>query len=276
LGVSDRWHFDWLSEGLAQLEREHGVLGRLGRAGSVSVAALAESRPTPPLARLAELIGRERVQIDLYDRHPKDAAAKVLDLNDVGALGDNRYDVVTLFRASYFIADAERFLVDLSRVLRPGGLAVIDWLHGLSNAPVLDLPGNPTYGGEVVQFRTTYADARFLAEFPAEFAAFIRHVNRPPWWVDLDRPRRRRTIVEGAWRGLTRAGRRRASASPELTLDTYLATLDAALARAGKRLIGAPTLEPHFKVLFRHARYFYPHVKKFNLYLLTVLTPISK
>ena len=32
----------------------------------------------------------------------------------------------------------------------------------------------------------------------------------------------------------------------------------------------------HFKVIFRHARYFYPHVRKFNLYLLTVLEPLGK
>ena len=35
-------------------------------------------------------------------------------------------------------------------------------------------------------------------------------------------------------------------------------------------------MEQHFKVVFRHARYFYPHVRKFNLYLLTALEPVGK
>jgi hypothetical protein len=35
-------------------------------------------------------------------------------------------------------------------------------------------------------------------------------------------------------------------------------------------------MEQHFKVVFRHARYLYPHVGKFNLYLLTILEPVGK
>ncbi|MBI4589766.1 MAG: hypothetical protein HY725_13090, partial [Candidatus Rokubacteria bacterium] len=52
--------------------------------------------------------------------------------------------------------------------------------------------------------------------------------------------------------------------------------LRAELARAGKHLIEPGLMEQHFKVVFRHARYFYPLVKKFNLYLLTVLRPVGK
>lgn len=275
MGVSDRWHFDWLADALAQFEREHGTLSRMGGGGSVAIAALAEQRLTRPLARLTELIGRERTRVDLFNKYPADPSVMFLDLNDLSALDDNAYDVVTLSRASLFIADPERFLADLSRILRPGGLAVIDWLHGLSNAPLLAMPGTPQYGGEAVPFLTTYGDAQFLSEFPREFAAFIRHVNQPPWWVDMTRLGRRRTVMEGFRRWLAGAGK---GTVPRelLTPETYLQTLEDQLTRAGKRLVGAPVLETHFKVLFRHARYFYPHVKKFNLYLLTVLTPVGK
>jgi len=275
LGVSDRWHFSWLCAAVSQFEAEQGALARIGATQTVAIAALAEQRMTPPLARLTELIGRERTRVDFYDKFPTDSSVKILDLNDLSALDDNAYDVVTLSRASYFIAEPERFLADLSRILRPEGLALIDWLHGLSNAPVLTLPGTPQYGGEAAPFLTTYGDAQFLSEFPQEFAAFIRHVNRPPWWVDMTRLRRRRTVAEGLRRWVAGAGKV-TSVRETLTPETYLHVLDQELARVGKRLIGAATLEAHFKVLFRHARYFYPHVKKFNLYLLTVLTPVGK
>jgi len=275
LGVSDRRHFGWLREALDRFEREHGALARLGGGGSVAIAALAEQRATPPLARLVELIGAARTRVDCYNKYPADPSVRALDLNDLGPVADDAYDVVTLSRASMFIAEPERFLADLRRILRPGGLAVIDWLHGVSNAPLLSMPGTPSYGGDVVPFRTTYGDARFLAEFPREFDAFIRHLNRPPWWVDMTDLTRRRGWAEGLRRWLARARQPGAAAAP-LTRDTYLAALEAALAGSGKRLVGASTLESYFKVLFRDARYFYPSVKKFNLYLLTVLTPIGK
>jgi SAM-dependent methyltransferase len=275
LGVSDRWHFAWLCDALSQFEREQGALRLIGGRGPVALAALAEQRLTPPLTRLTELIGRERTRVDFFNKYSTDPAVTRLDFNDLGAMDDDAYDVVTLSRASYFIANPERFLAHLSRILRPGGLAVIDWLHGLSNAPLLAMPGTPHYGGDVVPFLTTYGDAQFLSEFPEEFAAFIGHVNRPPWWVDPTRPGRRRTMVEGLRCWLAGAGKGPTAGEP-LTPETYLPVLDRELARAGKRLIDAATLESHFKVLFRHARYFYPYVRKFNLYLLTVLTPVGK
>ena len=35
-------------------------------------------------------------------------------------------------------------------------------------------------------------------------------------------------------------------------------------------------MQPNFNVVFRHARYFYPYVRKFNLYVLTILEPVGK
>jgi hypothetical protein len=49
--------------------------------------------------------------------------------------------------------------------------------------------------------------------------------------------------------------------------------VDVHRARAGKHLIDADLME---QVVFRHARYFYRHVGKFNEYLLTVLEPVGK
>lgn len=71
------------------------------------------------------------------------------------------------------------------RLVRPGGLPVVDWLHGLSDAPVLDLRGDPRYGGGPTPVTTTYADPQMLADFPEEFGAFIRHLDRPPAWTNI-------------------------------------------------------------------------------------------
>jgi hypothetical protein len=175
--------------------------------------------------------------------------------------------VLAIFRASYFIAGPSVFLAQARRILRPGGLAIVDWLHGLSNAPVLSLAGDPRHGATSTPFMTTYADPTFLAEFPAEFDAFIRHVNRPPRWANVDRPGA--PVPPGErWRRLLGGGPRR-----HLERETYLDALRADLGAAGKRLIEPGLMEQHFKVVFRDARYFYPLVRKFNLYLLTVLEP---
>ena len=146
----------------------------------------------------------------------------------------------------------------------------MDWLHGLSDAPVLDLRGDPRYGDGPTPFTTTYADPQFLVDFPEEFEALIRHVNRPPAWSNPDSPgapvaipaRLRRMLGGGAKRSLA--------------LPTYLDALRTDLRRADKFLIEPDLMEQYFKVVFRHARYFYPVVRKFNLYLLTVLEPVGK
>lgn len=61
-----------------------------------------------------------------------------------------------------------------------------------------------------------------------------------------------------------------------LTVGHYLEAARTALEREGKHLIGPELMERYFKVLFRDARYFYRHVGKFNLFLLTVLSPVGK
>lgn len=49
----------------------------------------------------------------------------------------------------------------------------------------------------------------------------------------------------------------------------------ASLRRAGKHLVEPALMERYFTVVFRDARYFYACVRKFNLYLLTVLEPVG-
>lgn len=271
MGISDRHHGDWLTEALSAFERETGRFASIGRAGGrPTLWGLATQRVDPALAYIAGAIGADPADITLTDRFARAPGVRPLDLNELESLPDGACDALALFRGSYFITDPARFLAGARRVLRPGGLAVIDWLHGLSDAPVLDLRGDPRYGTRPTPFTTTYADPQMLTEFPTEFAAFIRHVNRPPAWANLEQP--------GAPVGLRERLRRTLGGGPrrQLTLETYLDACRAELARAGKHLIEPSLMEQHFKVAFRHARYFYPMVRKFNLYVLTVLEPVGK
>jgi len=270
LGASDRPYFGWLVEALDRFEREQGRLAALGREGrGLDLWGLAEQQATPAIERLREGLGAPRTAVTLFDRFPSAPTVRPLDLNHLEALPDAACDVVTLFRASYLVADPPSFLGHLRRILRPGGLAVVDWVHGCSDAPVLDFPLDAGYGGLPSPYVTTYLDPHFLAELPGEFEAFIRHVNRPPGRANVDRPGVAVPAAERL-RRLLRGGPRR-----RLSLATYADALRGDLARAGKWLVEPSLLEPHFKVAFRSARYLYRETRRFNLYLLTVLQPVG-
>jgi hypothetical protein len=173
-------------------------------------------------------------------------------------------------RASYMIGDAAAFLRDARRILRPGGLMIVDWVHGGADAPRLDLPGRHDYEGGACPFRTTYADPESLADLGGEFDAFIRHVNRPPAWVNVERPGAPVPLGVRLRRVLGRRG------GGDLTRASYLQTLREALRAAGKQLLEPETLGASFTVRFRDARYLYPLTGKFHLHLLTVLRPVGK
>jgi len=146
---------------------------------------------------------------------------------------------------------------------------IVDWVHGAADSPVLNLPGVHEYEGRPVPFRTTYADPAALDEFPDEFEAFIRHVNRPPW---------RAGRVRASGRGSlgTSLGRFLGAASPRrLVAASYLDELRADLERAGGHLIEPALMGEFFKVVFRDARYLHRLTGKFHLYLLTALQPVG-
>lgn len=271
MGVSDRAHFAWLCEALARFEAQSGRLATMRERGQpLTLWALAATRMTPPVEFLVSKLGPGDVGVSFLDKFAREPGVTRIDFNALEDVPENSCDVLMMSRASYLVADPHAFLFHSRRLIRPGGLMILDWLHGLSDAPVLDLPGRHIYDGRAHAFLTTYCDREFLAEFPAEFAAFLQHVNRPPWWANLAPPGAPVSLKERVIR-LVGGGPRR-----QLTLDTYLETLRAELQRAGKHLIEPGLLARYFTVAFRHARYFYPSVRKFNLFLLTVLEPVAK
>jgi SAM-dependent methyltransferase len=274
LGVSDRPYFDWLVGALARFERERGAFRALaqrrsGDGGLLSVWGLSEQRENPALAWVRDALGRDRAALTVFDKFPTGPGVRRFDLNHLDDLPDAACDVLTLLRAACFMTDPARALAELRRILRPGGLAVVDWLHGCSDAPVLGFPLDPRYGDAPSPLVTTYMDPAFLAQHPGEFEGLIRHVNRPPWGVNLERP--------GEPVGLARRLKALAGRGPRRSLSAadYIETLRAELARDGKRLVEPAELAPHFDVAFRDARYLHRETGKFNLYLLTVLQPVG-
>jgi SAM-dependent methyltransferase len=269
LGVSDRHYFAWLAGALGRFERESGALAVVGAGRDVTLCVLAGARMNPALELVRDALGRERTTLRWLDRFERGPGVEPVDMNALDVVAGASCDVLVMTRASYMIGDPKAFLRDTRRILRPGGLMVIDWLHGAAEAPRLDLPGHHEYTGHRYPFLTTYADARSLDDGAEAFEAFIRHVNRPPAWVDLDQPGRpvpfgrrlRKALAPGPRGVLTRA--------------TYLERLGAALGRAGKHLVEPQILGEHFEVIFREARYLYPLTRRFHLHLLTVLRPVG-
>ena len=258
MGVSDPHYFAWLAGALARFERESGELAAIGgRPGALDLWVLAGARANPALDFARGALGWERTTVRFFDRFDAGPGVTRADMNALDGIATDQCDVLVLTRASYLIDDPPAFLRDARRIVRPGGLLVVDWLHGASERPALDLPGRHEYEGRAYPFLTTYCDAESVAEFPAEFGGLVRHLARPALGARL-----------GAL-----VGRRVASG---VTPATYVESLRAALARAGKHLVEPALLDATFKVLFRDARYMYPFTKKFYLHLLTVLRPVGK
>jgi SAM-dependent methyltransferase len=172
MGESNPAHFRWVSSEF--LAHRHVFAGLRQPA---TVFGIAEQGTTPPLETLANVLGGQPT-FRFFDLTPTNAAVERLDINKLDGLPSGACDVITLFRASFFIRDQRHVLAGFHRILRPGGIAVIDWLHGHSDYPVLDLgPGQ--------QYTTTYLDDSLL-DLPA-FDAFLAHIRRPPRWRHLMR-----------------------------------------------------------------------------------------
>lgn len=248
MGESNAAHFLWLS---GAIRENLAVLKDLPR-NSV-VFAIGEQRATPPLEELTGTLG-SGTTVRLFDLYPNNASVERLDVNELSSLPAGAADVITLIRTSVFIRDPKHVISGFHRILRPGGVVVVDWLHGTSDAPVLDL-GQP--------YSATYLDGELL-RLPA-FAAFLRHVAQPPRVAHAVRVLLRRVRhphlppVPFLLRGR------------RVTLAEYPTVLSRVLHEAGKWLITPHDLAPHFRVRARDARYFYPETRTFACWALTIL-----
>jgi SAM-dependent methyltransferase len=270
LGISDRHYFAWLRDALERFEEGSRLLAsiRLQEAQPVFwvLAGAVANAATDFVAGVLGPVATTR----FLDRFAGESGVIRADFNALGNLPAGACDVLMMTRASYMVEDPRAFLSGARRILRPGGIMIVDWVHGAADAPVLGLPGAHEYEGGRYRFRTTYADPAFVAEFPAEFEALIRHVNRPPWRTNVEAPGAR-VPIGAALKRLVGGGPRR-----EVTLATYIDALRADLERGDGHLVGPEVIEEFFKVAFRDARYFHRFTGKFYLHLLTVLRPVGK
>ncbi len=272
MGVSDRPYFAWLRAALARYEAGSGHLAALARERArLDLWVLAGARTNPGIEFVRARLGSDHTALRFLGRFAEEPGVERVDFNDLKRVSDDACDVLVMSRASYMVTAAEEFLDHARRIVRPGGLVVVDWLHGRAEAPALDLPGVYDYGGHHAWFVTTYCDPEFIAEFPQEFDSFLRHVNRPPSWVNLAEPGQPLSLARRIERMLVRR-----PPGLAITRANCVDAMRTALSRAGKRLLEPETLGHYFTVLFREARYFYRLSGKFHLYLLTVLRPVGK
>jgi SAM-dependent methyltransferase len=255
MGESNPAHFRWLSSEI--LAHRHVFSGLRQPA---NVFGIAEQGTTPPLETLLNVLGGQPLErpptIRFFDLTPTNAAVERLDINKLDGLPSGACDAITLFRASVFIRDPLHVLSGFQRILRPSGVAVVDWLHGHSDYPVLDLgPGH--------QYTTTYLDDT-LRGLPA-FDAFLEHVRRPPRWRHLMRAVLRR-LRHPTLPPLPLLGK-----SQDVAKARYPEVLRRTLEGVGKNLLGEKDLAPWFDVQGRAARYFYEETRTFSCWALTFL-----
>src|SRR5262247_566300 len=175
LGVSDRHYFEWLRGSLSRFEAGSRLLDGIRQQIEQPVFwVLAGAAPNPATDFVSGALG-PRAIVRFLDRFSAGVDVMRADFNALGELPAEACDVIMMTRASYMVEDPRAFLAGARRLLRPGGLMIVDWVHGAADAPVLDLPGVHEYEGRTVRFRTSYVDPAALTECLGEFGAFIRH-----------------------------------------------------------------------------------------------------
>lgn len=251
MGISNQFHFDWLNEAIDPVrERIRESLPKRPQ-----VLGIGEHSPN---VVLQQLLNGFDSSYQACDRFPKSALAKPCDMNDLSPFfGKLRVNLVCMFRCSYFIEDKFKFLKQLKAILLPGSFVLMDFLIGSSDLPVLDFRyGNSkaSDGKGRAYFSTSFYDDRLVREFPLEVMAFCRHARSWPIGTQIRYLREHPSFY---WKD--RAELRDISTE---TLGEHL-----------KRILPEQNLfslsdfeESGLEIVMFKARYFYPYVKKFNLY----------
>ena len=145
--MSDRHYFGWLADALGGFERATGEISAAAAGTRAELWVLAGARMNPAIEIVRDALGAERTAIRFLDRFQRGPDVTAVDVNELGAIPDDACDVLMMTRASYMVQEPRAFLAGLSRIVRPGGLAIVDWIHGAADAPRLDLPGHHEYEG---------------------------------------------------------------------------------------------------------------------------------
>ncbi len=254
MGISNKFHFEWLDEAIAPIRQS--VRKSLPKAPQV--LGVGEQGPSPFIANLLEGMDFAYQAYDLFPLSPEVVAC---DMNDLSPLfGKIHPDIVTLFRASYFIKNKRSFFTQIKKLLNPGGYLCMDLLIGSSDLPVLDF----RYGERraaiahdevrTAYYQTSFFDERLVSEFPEEAEAFCKHARQWP--------------LETKTNYLRHAPRyflRDVGSLKQLRAENLGAQIRAAFPE--ENIFSLKDFDKAgFEILAFDAKYFYPKVKKFNLY----------
>ncbi len=254
MGISNKFHFSLWDETIEPIREE--INKSLPQ--SPNLLGLGENTPSPFLSRLLK---DRRFSYRACDRFPSSPDTNACDINDLAFLfNEPKFDVVCLFRASMFVRDKSKFLEELVRILNPGGFLFIDFLIGSSDLPVLDFRyGNKNavfYHSEDEQaiFQSSFYDDLLVNKFPLELESFCKHARNWPISTQINYFLHQPRFFFRDFRDLKR-----------LTIKNLGLEMKTRIPE--KQLFNLNDFQgAGFKVRGFQAKYFYPMVKKFNLY----------
>lgn len=228
MGESNLVYWTWLNKTLLSLTWNTRPKTQ------TTVWCFAEQEPTPATVFLRWAWSLPRVTLRLFDKVATEPGVQFVDLNALEAMPSDACDVLTVFRASMFVEDPGKCLWHLRRIVRPKGLVLIDWLHGVPERPMVAL------GAADSVYHATYAEAALLTldMTREEFAAFIADC---------------------------------CAAGDDVTLDTYIPLLRQRMHARGQVLIGPEDVHREFTIGFRAVKYFRPVSGHPVLHILTGL-----
>ena len=252
MGVSDKWHFDWILE-VSKSERTK-IMESFNVAKEKPVAlGIGEHQQNPFLKSMFDDILLEYIAADAFPRNEK---VIKLDINNLQPLfGKFQADIITCFRTSFFISDKNTFFEHIPFILKSGGWLVMDFLLGNSNLPTIkwDGGGGAVYDKTVCSFKTTFFDDRLIKEFPEEVGLFCKHSKKLPIAMKIKHFVKHRQLYKAS------------KSLPVLKLEE----LSKAVASnfPDNSIISLKDFEKHgFEIIKYQARYFYPYVGKFNIF----------
>jgi hypothetical protein len=167
MGNSDSAYFAWMT---SVLHRYNQATGGIVQCQATDLLVLGGARMNPAIDWICQATGRPVVTYwDLYD---EDALLPV-DFNELTAVPSAICDVLMLTRASYLISDLGIFCSHARRLLRPGGLLIMDWVYGSAEAPVRGVRGAHQYGDDTKEFVTTYDAGQVGLSFTVEWGEAV-------------------------------------------------------------------------------------------------------
>ena len=194
--------------------------------------------------------------------------------NQLTKFNDATFDFITAFRCTPYMEKPEDFFKEMHRLLKPGGVLIVDWVNGFSDFPLLDLGfcwnngDADIFNGKITSFnQTSYIDQTFLDLFPEEFKFLINHINKP------NLRKRFEAIKYNKWKlALSFPNKYKFSSSNKLSLNNYVFEFGLEMKNKKLNLLSQNLFDQlGFKIITRDILNPYKFNKKTILFLNTIL-----